>query len=148
MSLKIINTETSQLVREVSRKLDSFMYPVSDDNNLTIMKFKVLMEIDKKKQVNIGEVGQALGIAGGNISNMCKALEKEGYLKRTRSTEDERVVTVGLTSHGEDVLRNIKNQLEEKFSGYDDTMTDEEYHQIIDSLVLLNNHLDKLAQFE
>lgn len=100
MSLRLINTETSQLIREVSRKLDSILFPISDNNNLTIMKMKVLMEVSKQGRVNIGEIGQSLGVAGGNISNMCKNLENEGYLVRERSQDDERVVEVSLTDKG------------------------------------------------
>ncbi|WP_100065283.1 MarR family winged helix-turn-helix transcriptional regulator [Miniphocaeibacter massiliensis] len=148
MSIKLINTEISQLVREISRKMDSILLPISDKNNLTIMKLKVLLEISKKKDSNIGEIGQSLGVAGGNISNMCKTLEKEGYLKRTRSKEDERVVTVTLTKKGEDVLSIVNDQIDKKFVNYNNDVSDEEHHQIIDSLKLLNQRLDSLVSFK
>lgn len=112
MSLKLVDTNISQLVREVSRKMDSILFPITEEYKLTNMKCKVLQEIYKKSTANIGEIGQALGIADGNISNMCKTLEKEGYLKRTRSIEDERIVTVTLTDKGSNAVNNIRSELE------------------------------------
>ncbi len=148
MSLKLINTEMSQLVREISRKMDSILLPISYKNNLTIMKLKVLLEISKENDSNIGEIGQALGVAGGNISNMCKTLEKEGYLKRTRSTDDERVVTVKLTKKGLDVLECVNKEIDIKFANYQDNVTNDEHSQILDSLKLLNQRLDSLVSFK
>lgn len=148
MSLRLINTETSQLIREVSRKLDSILFPISDDNNLTIMKMKVLMEVQKQGTVNVGEIGQSLGVAGGNISNMCKNLENEGYLNRKRSQDDERVVEVSLTDKGKKVLEQIRGQLEEKYHPYDTKITDKEYQAIVDSLRDLNKHLDNLLEYK
>ncbi|QQK08227.1 MarR family winged helix-turn-helix transcriptional regulator [Miniphocaeibacter halophilus] len=148
MSLKLVDTNISQLVREVSRKMDTILFPISDEYNLTNMKYKVLQEINKKNTANIGEIGQALGIADGNISNMCKKLEKEGYLKRTRSIEDERIVTVTLTDKGIEAVKNVKDELEKKYKNCKEDLTDEELEQIIYSFVILNKHLDNLASFE
>lgn len=148
MSLRLINTETSQLIREVSRKLDSILFPISDNNNLTIMKMKVLMEVSKQGKVNIGEIGQSLGVAGGNISNMCKNLETEGYLVRQRSHDDERVVEVSLTDKGKDVLSQVREQINDKYHPYDANITDDEYRSIVDSLKDLNKHLDNLLEYK
>ncbi|HHX70203.1 MAG TPA: MarR family transcriptional regulator [Gallicola sp.] len=148
MSLKLVDTNISQLVREVSRKMDSILFPITEEYKLTNMKCKVLQEIYKKSTANIGEIGQALGIADGNISNMCKTLEKEGYLKRTRSIEDERIVTVTLTDKGSNAVNNIRSELEKKYKNYSEDLTDEELEQIIFGLVMLNKHLDDLASFE
>lgn len=148
MSLRLINTETSQLIREVSRKLDSILFPISDNNNLTIMKMKVLMEVSKQGKVNIGEIGQSLGVAGGNISNMCKNLESEGYLVRQRSHDDERVVEVSLTDKGKDVLSQVREQINDKYHPYDSNITDDEYKSIVDSLRDLNKHLDNLLEYK
>lgn len=148
MSLRLINTETSQLIREVSRKLDSILFPISDNNNLTIMKMKVLMEVSKQGKVNIGEIGQSLGVAGGNTSNMCKNLETEGYLVRQRSHDDERVVEVSLTDKGKDVLSQVREQINDKYHPYDANITDDEYRSIVDSLKDLNKHLDNLLEYK
>lgn len=148
MSLRLINTETSQLIREVSRKLDSILFPISDNNNLTIMKMKVLMEVSKQGKVNIGEIGQSLGVAGGNISNMCKNLESEGYLVRQRSHDDERVVEVSLTDKGKEVLSQVREQINVKYHPYDANITDDEYKSIVDSLRDLNKHLDNLLEYK
>ena len=148
MSVRLVNTEVSQMVREVSRKLDSILYPISDQNNLTVMKMKVLMELSKRKKANIGVIGQSLGVAGGNISNMCKTLESEGYLKRVRSLEDERVVEVSLTKKGTDILEKMRDQLYKRYYSQGTEISDQEYDDIINALQSLNSHLDELLAAE
>ncbi|NMB09089.1 MAG: winged helix-turn-helix transcriptional regulator [Tissierellia bacterium] len=144
MTMQLIKTDISQLTREISRKLDTILLPVSDENNLTIMKLKVLAEIHKNKKMTIVDLGNVLGVAGGNISNMCKTLEIEGYIERKRSVKDERVVHVSLTSKGKSVLANVNKQLSDKYEKFDKQIPKEDIETIISGLNMLNGYLDEL----
>lgn len=144
MSSRILNLDIYQIIREIYRKVDYLMFPISNKYDLTIMKTKVLLEIFNKGTLSIGELGNSLGIAGGNISNMCKTLEKEGYLNRTRSTEDERVVTVKLTEVGHTTIQSILNETKEKFANQA-AIPDEEFNNLMNGLDSLNKYLDILV---
>ena len=114
MDYNLINTELSQLLRETYRKTDALLAPISDKYGLTIMKVKTLFELGKNDDLTIGDIGVLVGMAGGNISNLCKALEKEGYVSRKRSEKDERIVTVRLTEKGKKIIDNIVEEISEK----------------------------------
>ena len=43
---------------------------------------------------------------------MCKGMEKEGLIKRIRSNEDERVVTLSLTDQGEKTIEKLYSKSE------------------------------------
>lgn len=144
MSSRILNLDIYQIIREIYRKVDYLMFPISNKYDLTIMKTKVLLEIFNQGTLSIGELGSSLGIAGGNISNMCKTLEKEGYLIRTRSTEDERVVTVKLTDSGNSTIERILKESKEKFANQAN-IPDEDFKKLMDCLDSLNKHLDTLV---
>ncbi|MDY6064854.1 MAG: MarR family transcriptional regulator [Finegoldia sp.] len=143
MNYNLMNTELSQLLREAYRKLDSLLLPISTNHDLTIMKIKTLFELSRHDELTIGEIGELVGMAGGNISNLCKTLEKEGEVSRARSVQDERIVTVKLTDQGRQTVDSI---LEDIKNTYDKTinLTKEEYEKIVDTLVLLNEKLDKV----
>ncbi|MDO5017720.1 MAG: MarR family transcriptional regulator [Lagierella massiliensis] len=139
-------TETAQLVREAARKIDSILLPIAAANGLTNMKLKVLLEVERLGNATIGELGASLGVAGGNISNMCKGLEKEGLLKRARSLEDERVVHVAITEKGQEIINQIKEEMNSKLRDKLGSMSEDEYKQLVDILKELNDCLDLLSK--
>ncbi len=141
-----LGTETAQLVREAARKIDSILLPIAAVNSLTNMKLKVLLEVERLENATIGELGLSLGVAGGNISNMCKGLEKEGLLKRTRSLEDERVVHVATTDKGKEIINLIKEQMNEKLHDKLGSMKEKDYENLVGMLKELNQCLDLLAK--
>ena len=141
MDYNLINTELSQLLRETYRKTDALLAPISDKYGFNIMKVKNLFELGKNDDLTIGDIGVLVGMAGGNISNLCKALEKEGYVSRKRSEKDERIVTVRLTEKGKKIIENIVDEISEKYKKQI-KLTNEEYNSIIKSLNLLNEKLN------
>ena len=50
--------------------------------------------------VPVKEVGERLHLDSGTLTPLLKRLEQAGLVKRTRSTEDERQVLIGLTAQG------------------------------------------------
>ena len=70
---------------------------------------RALVEL-RERPCTVGELGRALLMASGNISPLCKKLEREGYLQRRRDGSDERVVRLELTAEG----RALADRLEER----------------------------------
>jgi DNA-binding MarR family transcriptional regulator len=50
--------------------------------------------------VPVKEIGERLFLDSGTLTPLLKRLEQAGQIKRTRSTEDERQVLIGLTAQG------------------------------------------------
>ena len=48
----------------------------------------------------VGELGKKLSLDNGTLTPLLKKMEQQGFIKRLRSTADERVVTVSLTTAG------------------------------------------------
>lgn len=146
MEWKDYGTETAQLVREAARKIDAILLPIAAANGLTNMKLKVLIEVSRLENATIGELGNSLGVAGGNISNMCKGLEKEGFLQRTRSLEDERVVHVETSKKGNEIINEIGDELRSKLHDKLGSMNEAKYKELVEVLTELNNSLDLLSR--
>ena len=60
--------------------------------------------------LTVGALSQETGMSQGNTSNLCKRLERSGYLERARDFRDERVVTLSLTQGGRDTLERIRRR--------------------------------------
>jgi DNA-binding MarR family transcriptional regulator len=51
--------------------------------------------------VAVKEIGERLFLDSGTLTPLLKRLEQAGLINRTRSTEDERQVLIGLTAQGQ-----------------------------------------------
>lgn len=56
-----------------------------------------------KKQISVKELGKCLFLDSGTLTPLLKKLEQKGYVTRTRSEEDERVLIAAITPKGEDL---------------------------------------------
>lgn len=67
------------------------------------------MVLWEKESVNVGQLGSILHLDAGTLTPLLKTLEKEGYVTRERSREDERVTIVSITPKGNDLKEKCKD---------------------------------------
>ena len=65
----------------------------------------ILQEISEAPGLRVGELAARLAIHQTTTSNLLDALEKRGYLKKSRDEADQRVVNLLLTPSGSRILR-------------------------------------------
>lgn len=75
--------------------------PHLDKIGLTYTQYIVMMVFWEEKKQNVKQLGEKLYLDSGTLTPVLKTLEAKGYLKRYRSQEDERVLTVEITRAGE-----------------------------------------------
>jgi DNA-binding MarR family transcriptional regulator len=75
--------------------------------DLTYSQYLVLVVLWDDDGVTVGELGDQLGLDSGTLSPLLKRMEARGLLTRTRSSADERVVTVNLTDRGRDLREDL-----------------------------------------
>jgi DNA-binding MarR family transcriptional regulator len=75
--------------------------PLLDRLGLTYPQYLVMLVLWERDGVPLKEIGQRLFLDSGTLTPLLKRLEQAGLIKRTRSTEDERQVLIGLTAHGQ-----------------------------------------------
>ena len=113
-NLKTINDDRSMLeyyneifssVRQISQKLDELFVPLVEKYDLTGLKLMIILMLGTEENYSssIGNLGSLVGVTGGNISNITKNIEELGYIKRQRSSVDDRVVEVKLTEKGHEL---------------------------------------------
>ena len=60
-----------------------------------------MMVFWEEKTQNVKQLGEKLWLDSGTLTPVLKTLETKGYLVRSRSKEDERVLNVEITEAGE-----------------------------------------------
>ena len=74
--------------------------PLLDDLNLTYTQYITLMALWEHKRLNVKELGEKLYLDSGTLTPVLKSLEAKGFVRRERSSRDERVLNVELTEEG------------------------------------------------
>lgn len=83
-----------------ARKVTNLYSPYLKPLGLTYTQYIVFLALWEKDHATMGELGKKLYLDNGTLTPLLKKMEKEGYVRRTRSREDERVVYIDLTEQG------------------------------------------------
>ena len=75
--------------------------PLLDRLGLTYPQYLVMLALWERDGVAVKEIGERLYLDSGTLTPLLKRLEAADLVKRSRSTEDERQVLIGLTSQGQ-----------------------------------------------
>lgn len=82
--------------KEVVRKYKPFL----EELDLTYTQYITMMVLWEHKKLSVKDVGDYLLLDSGTLTPLLKNLEKKGYIVRSRSKEDERVLDVEITEDG------------------------------------------------
>lgn len=98
-----------------SREVVKLYHNMLTDLNLTYTQYLVTLVMWENGEISEKELGKKLFLDSGTLTPVLKSLEKKGYIIRSRSKADERVVNVTLTEEGE--------KLKEAAAGIPDQLT-------------------------
>ena len=82
--------------REVVKRYRPFLEPL----NLTYTQYIAMLVFWEQKKCSVKELGERLYLDSGTLTPVLKSLEAKGFVRRYRSTEDERVLLVEVTEEG------------------------------------------------
>ncbi len=136
----------SDLLYQINQHMNNTFTPLYCPFGLTPAQIRLLLELQHHTPQTIGDLSRNLCLAYGNTSAMCKKLSGDGYLRRSRSQADERIVEVTLTASGQEAIQQIEACLEKKFMPVFTKRSQENLSDILKGLHLLNELLADLRQ--
>ncbi|MBB5166035.1 MarR family winged helix-turn-helix transcriptional regulator [Mycobacterium sp. AZCC_0083] len=123
-----------------SRAMTAAYRPVLTEMNLTYPQYLVMLVLWEEERVTVGRLGERLQLDSGTLSPLLKRLEGNGFVRRERSRDDERLVDVTLTPAGrrlEDRAQCIPEEL-----GSATGMTEQEAADLRDAVRHLTDALN------
>lgn len=84
-----------------SREVIKQYRPYLDALDLTYTQYITMMVFWEEKKISVKELGKRLYLDSGTLTPVLKSLEAKGFVKRYRSSLDERVLIVEITEKGE-----------------------------------------------
>ena len=76
---------------------------------LTYTQYIVFLVLWEKDGVTVGDICERLMLDNGTLSPLLKKMEQAGYIKRTRSTRDDRIVVITLTEEGRQLKEKVQD---------------------------------------
>lgn len=92
-----------------SRKVVNMYTPYFQPLGITYTQYIVFLVLWETDGVSVRELGQRLYLDSGTLTPLLKKMEEAGFVTRTRSTEDGRVVLVHLTEKGKALRGEAEN---------------------------------------
>ncbi len=78
--------------------------------NSTKNEVFILLLLYRAHQVNMTQIAEYIHVPLNTATGIAARMEKDGLIRRDRSSEDKRVVTIGLTEHGMEHMKKILNE--------------------------------------
>ena len=88
--------------------------PVVQSQGLTPLQAMVLLLV-AQGNLTVGALSENTNMGQANASTLCKKLERGGYLIRTRSEKDERIVNLSLTDKGRQALERVEERISQYY---------------------------------
>jgi DNA-binding MarR family transcriptional regulator len=123
-----------------SRAMTAAYRPVLTEMNLTYPQYLVLLVLWEEGRLTVGRLGERLHLDSGTLSPLLKRLEANGFVRRERSTTDERLVDVTLTDAGRELERRAQCIPEQLFTATG--MTEEDAAELRDAVRQLSDALN------
>lgn len=92
-----------------ARKIVNVYNPLLKQIGLTYTQYIVLLALWEYGKTTVGELCRALYLDCGTLTPLLKKMEENGWIVRTRSKGDERVVNVSVTDAGWKMREQVKD---------------------------------------
>lgn len=99
-----------------SREVIKQYRPYLDELGLTYTQYIAMMVFWEEKKISVKELGRKLFLDSGTLTPVLKSLEAKGFITRSRSAEDERVLIAEITEKGGN-LREQARSVPENVAG-------------------------------
>lgn len=134
-------------MQELQKIVKKPLIQATQPEGLAPQQAMLLITISKNQIQTVGDICKVFEIMQANASTMCKKLEKDGFINRTRDSGDERIVKLSITEKGRQSVERILKRLE-VFDKMFDKMPPDERQKIIDVFDFISKEISNLEDIE
>lgn len=148
MKSMVCENEIWDFLRTITEGMANAFRPIVEEQGLTLMQTRILVEIKEGCSHTVGSLGGIVGLSSGNASSMCKKLEVAGFIKRIRTPEDERYVKLAITEFGAETIKRIEDALEKKYGAFLESKGENEFRNFITSMEIVSSFIREMSEFK
>ena len=134
------------LLRDASVNTEYVMTDFSARSKLSRLQCRTLLQIFIQEKVRLSDLALILGMNPGNLSRVCQSLEENSLLQREHSTDDRRVWAISLTEKGQEVIKEIADNIKASFQFFLIDHSEEELHMLLKLWSDYNEYYKQMRQ--
>lgn len=92
-----------------ARRVTGKYTPYFKELGLTYTQYIVFMVLWEKDNVTVGDICRRLYLDSGTVTPLLKKMEDKGWIRRSRSHDDERIVMITLTDEGRSLQKKCRD---------------------------------------
>lgn len=92
-----------------SKEVVKLYRPFLAEIDMTYTQYIAMLVLWEKNLISVKDLGTKLYLDSGTLTPVVKSLEAKGYVRRYRSTDDERVLLIELTEEGRGLQQKALN---------------------------------------
>ncbi len=142
-----LNEVLVKLFRDITT-IEEKAIKTGEYKDLTVTDMHVIEAIDVNVQKNMSSVAKALSVTTGTLTISINGLVKKGYVNRTRSEEDRRVVLISLTEKGCSAFAKHQKFHQDMIDAITEDLTKDEQVILEKSLRNLNQFFRTVSDFK
>lgn len=136
-SLTLLEKQLLKLHRSLSKRISKKI-----DHEVTVSQFKLLARIADGANT-VSEIAGQLQVSAAAASKMAECLVEADLVERLRSGADRRVVILGLTKQGQEVLEINKQYIGRELAEIFGVLTPQELNELIRLFEKVLNTIDE-----
>ena len=129
------------LLHSISNRMQICLRQFYETFGLSTPQAMVLLYVRHCGRGKITEVAHTLHMTNSNLSTICRRLEREGLLTRTRDDMDQRIVWISLTESCQQRLQQLEDQIDTQYLNNLSSVSAWDRETILNGLLKLNEVL-------
>lgn len=94
-------------IYNANKKFNRFYQHVLASYGLTYPQYAVMLVLWNHAPITVRELGTYVDLDSGTLTPLLKRLQKNGWVTKSRSTKDERVVNINITDYAKKMEKEI-----------------------------------------
>jgi DNA-binding MarR family transcriptional regulator len=95
---------------ELNRQVKQMIQQMSIETRISCSSVSLIFRLEHVPSMKMNDIADYLSITVGAATSLVDKLESQGLIERIRSSEDRRIINVGLTAQGMEMLLDTRKQ--------------------------------------
>ena len=148
MEFKYNSHQLREVIRVLERKLGILQEDQVSCCRITMPQCHALVEIGRAESISLNELAELLNLENSTMSRTVNNLVISGFVKRDIDPKDRRYVTISLTDNGYKLFEDIEGKMNLYYKKIYEVIPENKKQQVIESLQILVEAIDKNKQGE
>lgn len=132
----------SWLIRRLLQAEEQYTKALEKEHNVSCAQLSCLTALHENGPLPPSQIARHIMVNSSTVTGIIDRLERKGFVERSRTSQDRRVITVSLTEEGAALVKNAPLPIQNKIVDGMKKLSSKEIEHIIQGLTRLTGMLD------